>query len=135
MTKNKIKELERQLAEAKLAEEKIQFEKEREEAFKQGYYIPLKSAKLTCDLYYKGEYNFQEINNDWYTAEGLLGEPDLKEGDTVVLLRLNEDDLYWFPIQEDPNDYYEIESNEVGIISNQNHNILTDIKDLRGQDE
>lgn len=136
--KKKIKELERQLAEAKLAEENIQFKKERDEAFKQGFYVPLKTAKVACDLYYKGEYDFQEIDNDWYTAEDLLGEPNLKKGDTVVLLMLNKDSgAYWFPIQEDPNDYYEIDNNEVGIFYDNMSSdyFLTDIKDLRGQNE
>lgn len=83
---------------------------------KDGYYIPLATAKVVCDLYNKGGYNFSNMkeNDDWYTVEQLLGDPDLKKGTKVVLIKIGEETFYWYPEQSDGN-YIDIEEEFIGM--------------------
>jgi hypothetical protein len=111
---DKKAELERLRKQVEEEESRLKYEKEVADAKSNGLYIPIATAVVKNNLYYKSERDFEELGDgDWYTAGQLLGPPHFKAGTEVVLLKINEDDSYWFTKNQSGN-YFGIEDDEIG---------------------
>lgn len=104
-------DLENELAKIKREEEEFEFEKLKKSALKAGYYIPLATGRIENDIWRKGERDFEEIGDDYYTVDEILGEPDFRENEEVVQISTPSYGLVWAKKQQD-NDYYLIDENE-----------------------
>ena len=126
-------QLEALAKEVKEMEEKSRAEKEKAESDAAGLYKPLAIAKVARNLYYKSERDFEEIGDEeWYCVSEILGDPQLKRDQGVVLLSIADDEeKYWFPANEE-NDYYSIEEVYIGMLDNKsNRRYLKEIKLLK----
>lgn len=94
--------------EIELAEEKSREEQERKREKDLGLYIPLATAVIKNNLWFRGERDFEELGDaEWYTARGLLGEPDLKAGLQVSLIK-TDDGYVWCETPKD-GDFHEMD--------------------------
>lgn len=127
MSDNSIrkKQLEEELKEIQ-RQEAIDIEKkERQDLLDKGFYTPLKSGKITSTIWYCSEYDFKEISDGYYTSGQILGAPNFKKGDEVVLINC-QGCKTWYK-KQDNGDYLYIDENEYGIEEG-DLEFITDIK-------
>lgn len=104
--------------EIEMEEYRIKQEKQNEEFKKNGMYIPLATAVSKYNIWRKSERDFEEIGDeDWYTAEEILGTPDIKAGAKVVLIKTQDKYTYWFN-EPESGDYSYIEEDGCGLDDN-----------------
>ena len=65
------------------------------------YYEPLATAIVDQNLYHRDGTNLNTLTASWYTANQVLGKPDLKVGDVLDLLKVAGSEMLWFPFRED----------------------------------
>ena len=104
--------LEKQLKELEEQERKLNFNEEKEKALKAGLYTPLKIAYVSENLWRKGERDFESIGDDsYFTVDEILGEPDFREDEKVVQIKVNSGELFWVR-ENNYKAYYLIEESE-----------------------
>lgn len=112
-----------------MEEDRIRRETDLAKFKENGIYVPLATAVIKQDIWQKSERDFKEVgDSDWYTATEILGEPDLKAGAKVVLIKIQNKYEYWFNVPED-GDYAYIEQDGCGLDDNDDNrkNYLKDI--------
>jgi hypothetical protein len=131
---DKKKELELFRAKIEAEEARLKYEMEVADAKSSGLYIPIATAVVKNNLYYKSGRDFEELGDrDWYTAGQILGSPHFKAGTKVVLLKINEDDRYWYT-EKQSGDYFGVESDEIGFLDGNDayrQKYLKDIVELK----
>lgn len=133
---NRIERAKKLREQAERLEQEEFIEKEKKEiaeAISSGLFKPLKRAKLKKDLWYISEYTFEEVSSDWYTAQEILGEPQFKKDDSLVLIQTNNENSYlvWVKESKDIDDYVNWSEDYTMEDSDINRKYLKETEDIK----